>query len=91
MKFDLIKFRITDLMRCKVTGNKKEIIQIYQNFKKLEKDGQLTIVKIKNRLSTPMNDVMINFSIKGSFIICEAQLILSEAGSKADKRKKNTE
>mgnify|MGYP000887731354 CR=1 FL=1 len=48
-------------------------------------------MKIKNRLSTPLNDAMIMYLIKGSFIICEAQLILSEAGSKVDKRGKNTE
>jgi hypothetical protein len=39
MKLDLIKFRVTDLMRCQVTGNKKEIIEIYKNFKNLEAKG----------------------------------------------------
>lgn len=77
MILDLIKFRVTDLMRCMITGSKKEILQVYDNFKKLEANGDIEIVKIKNRLSTPLNDAMIIFVMKGSWIICEAQLILS--------------
>ena len=34
---------------------------------------------------------MIIFVIKDSWIICEAQLVLSESGEKIDKRSKNTE
>ena len=64
-------------MRCMITGSKKEILQVYDNFKKLEANGDIEIVKIKNRLSTPLNDAMIIFVMKGSWIICEAQLILS--------------
>lgn len=91
MNLDVIKFRVTDLMRCQVAGNKKEILQVYKNFKKLEEDGEIEIIKIKNRLSTPLNDAMLIFKIKGCWIICEAQLILSEAGDKVDKKSKNTE
>ncbi len=91
MNLDLIKFRVTDLMRCMVSGNKKEILHVYENFKRMELNGEIEIVKIKNRLSTPLNDAMIIFVIKGSWIICEAQLVLSEAGDKIDKKSKNTE
>ena len=38
----------------------------------------MKVIKIKNRLGTPLNDVMIIFTIKESFLICELQLILSE-------------
>ena len=34
---------------------------------------------------------MLIFVIKNSWIICEAQLILSDEGDKADKKSKNTE
>lgn len=91
MILDLIKFKVTDLMRCMITGSKKEILQVYENFKKLEVSGDIEIVKIKNRLATPLNDAMIIFVIKGSWIICEAQLILSESGDKIDKKSKNVE
>ncbi len=65
----------------------------------LASEGKINILKIKNRLSTPLNDVMIMFTVndfnyepqkdikmeneghkqenKGSFLICEIQLILS--------------
>ena len=88
MNLDAIKFRVTDLMRCQVSGNKKEIQQVYKNFQKLEEEDKIEIIKIKNRLSTPLNDAMIIFVIKNCWIICEAQLILSE-GEKADKKSKN--
>lgn len=91
MNLDIIKFRITDLMRCQVSGNKNEILQIYNNFKRLDEEGKIQIIKIKNRLSTPLNDAMLIFVMKGSWIICEAQLILSESGGKVDKKSKNTE
>ncbi len=35
MNLDVIKFRVTDLMRCMVSGNKKEILQVYENFKRM--------------------------------------------------------
>jgi hypothetical protein len=35
MNLDIIKFKVTDLMRCQVSGNKKEILQVYKNFQKL--------------------------------------------------------
>jgi hypothetical protein len=34
---------------------------------------------------------MLIFVLKNSWIICEAQLILSDSGDKADKKSKNTE
>ena len=41
MILDLIKFKVTDLMRCMITGSKKEILQVYENFKKLEANGDI--------------------------------------------------
>lgn len=43
---------------------------VYEKIKKLEKQGEMKIVKMKNRLGTPLNDVMIIFAIKESFLIC---------------------
>lgn len=60
---DLVKFKVTDLMRCMVTGNKKQINQIYNNFVKLDKEEKIKILKIKNRLETHLNDIMIMFMI----------------------------
>lgn len=60
---------------------------VYENIKKLEADGSLKIIKIKNRLGTPLNDVMIIFTIKESFLICELQLILTEGKGASDKFK----
>lgn len=51
--------------------------------------GIIKIIKIKNRLATPLNDVMIIFKIKNSFIICELQLILSDGYKSASNKLKN--
>ena len=65
-------------MRAMISGNKKEIIAVYDNMKFLEKEKIIKIIKIKNRLGTPLNDAMIIFMISDSFLICELQLILTE-------------
>ena len=44
--------------------------------KKLDDEGEIKIIKIKNRLDTPLNDAMIIFTMKDSFLICELQLLL---------------
>lgn len=74
---DLIKFKINDLMRCQIFGDKKKIIKVFEKFKELEEKDIIHLVKIKNRFSTPMGDAMIFFKMPKSFIICECQLILS--------------
>lgn len=70
MRLDLIKFNVTDLMRALMVGNKFEIIKVFNNLKALEKADVIKIFKIKNRLETPLNDAMIIFKMKDSFIIC---------------------
>jgi hypothetical protein len=33
---DLVKFKINDLMRCQFTGNRKELLEIYNKLTKLD-------------------------------------------------------
>ena len=84
---DLIKFTVTDLMRAQVVGNKKQILQVYNNIEELQKNNEINIIKIKNKLGTSLNDAMIIFTIKQSKLICELQLILSEGGSEIERMK----
>ena len=60
---------------------------VYSKLKWLEEDQQIKIIKIKNRFGTPLNDAMIIFTIKESYIICELQLILIEGSGASDKLK----
>lgn len=46
--------------------------------KELEKQDKIKIIRIKNRLETPLNDVLINYVFTDSFLICEIQLVLQE-------------
>lgn len=39
----------------------------------------MKILKIKSRLGTPLNDVMIIFTIKDSYLLCELQLVLKQS------------
>lgn len=57
---DFITFGVSDLLRCKCSGTKKQIKQVYE---KIEK--KFTIVRVKNRLKTSNNDFMVNFKYKG--------------------------
>jgi hypothetical protein len=59
--------------------------------KNLEKEGTIKIIKIKNRLGTSLNDAMIIFAMKDTFLICEIQLILSESSQKVNQKYKNIE
>ena len=84
---DLIKFNVTDLMRAMISGSQNDILAVYNNLKVLEKEKEIKIIKIKNRFGTPLNDAMIIFMIKDSFLICELQLILMEGQGTSEKLK----
>jgi hypothetical protein len=75
---DLVKFKINDLMRCQILGDRKKILEIYDKIIDLEQKGMLEIVKIKNRFQTPLSDAMLFLKFPFSFLICECQLVLSE-------------
>lgn len=76
-------------MRAMIVGNKFEMIKVFNNMKKLETENLIKIVKITNRLETPLNDILIIFKMSNSFLLCELQLILSDGGvqSGSDKLK----
>lgn len=61
------------------------------NLKTLEDAKIINILKIKNRLETPLNDAMIIFKMRDSFIICELQLILSDGNQSITDKLKNIE
>ena len=84
---DLIKFNVTDLMRAMVTGSQADFLEVGANLKRLEGEGELTIIKIKSRFGTPLNDAMIIFSLKDSFLLCELQLVLMEDQAGSEKLK----
>lgn len=88
---DLIKFNVTDLFRAMITGKKSEIFKVYNNMKMMEKEGKIKIIKIKNRLGTHLNDVMIIFKMEESYIICELQLILTDGQRAESSKGKNIE
>lgn len=46
---------------------------------------------MKNRLGTSLNDAMIIFTFKDTFLICEIQLILSDSTQKVNQKYKNIE
>lgn len=49
----------------------------------------IKIIKIKNRLGTSLNDAMIIFAMKDTFLICEIQLILADGQQKVNQKYKN--
>ena len=60
-----------DLLRAQCYGDIHEMRQVINN---LSEDERVTIVRVKNRLSTPNHDFLINFTFKGCQLICELQV-----------------
>lgn len=59
--------------------------------KKLENNNVIKMIRIKNRLSTPLNDCLINYMFvgaKGSFLVCEIQLILQDGAQTVNRKEK---
>ena len=77
-RLDFINFNVFDLMRASISGKKTQILEVFQNLKDAESRDEVSLIRVKNRLNTPLNDVLINFKLKDSFIICQLQLILVE-------------
>ena len=69
-RLDFINFNVFDLMRASISGKKAQILEVFQNLKDAETRNEVSLIRVKNRLNTPLNDVLINFKLKDSFIIC---------------------
>ncbi len=89
-QLDLISFNVSDLLRGMVFGDKNDLITVFNNLKKLDQTGRITIIKIKNRLESPLNDAMVIFKITESFLICELQMVLNQSTkATTDQREKS--
>ena len=63
---NLLTFKVGDLMRCKCSSHEKQILMIYKELQRLshEEPEKLRIVRIKNRLRSGTNDILINVKFK---------------------------
>jgi hypothetical protein len=79
---NLLSFKIGDLMRCKCSSKEKEILRIYEEITRISKDHpeKLKIVRIKNRLRSGTNDILMNVRFNES-ILCEIQLAIKTTTS----------
>lgn len=66
-----------DLLRCKCSSREREIIRVYEEINRIsrEQPEQLKIVRIKNRLKSGTNDILMNVRFNSS-ILCEIQLAI---------------
>ena len=60
---DLVTFKIGDMLRCKCACSEEEFIKILGVFDSLHVHSPdiLKIIRIKNRMETENNDILINF------------------------------
>lgn len=66
-------FTLGDLLRCRCSGTKEQILQVWANLKKKEEDKEIKILRVKNRLNQPTSDFLINFAFQDPnkcFLIC---------------------
>lgn len=73
---DLLSFQVLDLLRCRYVGSRQEILRIFETVQ--SRTDYFEVIRVKNKLSQSTRDLLINFKIKDSFLICEMQLSLGE-------------
>jgi hypothetical protein len=82
---NLIVFRVSDLMRSKLHCTEKDFISILKTMYMLEDDervrGKFKLLRIKNKLDDPANNIMINYVFMGR-VQCELQLSIQESKGK---------
>ena len=74
---NLLTFKIGDLLRCKFSSKQREILAIYNEICKIHENNPqlLKIIRVKNRLKTHTNDLLIIVRFKDCFN-CEIQLAI---------------
>ena len=81
---NLLSFKLSDLMRCKCHSKEREILRIYQEMDRIsdsDKQNIFKIYRVKNRLKTGSNDILINVLFKEKYL-CEVQLGVNASTSK---------
>ena len=82
---NLVVFRVSDLMRSKWKCSEGDFIALLKTMYLLENDPSMKdkfkIVRIKNKLDDPANNIMINYLFMGR-VQCELQLSTQEAKGK---------
>ena len=74
---NLIVFRVSDLMRSKLQCSEASFINVLKTMYLLDNSdlmkGKFKLVRIKNKLDNPANNIMINYLFMGK-VQCELQL-----------------
>jgi hypothetical protein len=82
---NLVSFRISDLLRSRLQCSESSFINLLNTMYLLdnseEMKGKFKIVRIKNKLDDPANNIMINYLFMGK-VQCELQLSIQEAKGK---------
>lgn len=85
---NLVAFRVADLMRSKFQCTEAQFISLLKTMYVLddsdELKGKFKLVRIKNKLDDPANNIIINFLFLGK-VQCELQLSIQEPKGKEKK------
>lgn len=76
-KLDLITFSQAGILKCRVSGSKQCIYRAYKQLRR--HTDTIQVVEVRNRLTTSSRDVSVFFRLKGSFMVCELQIVPNEA------------
>jgi hypothetical protein len=82
---NLVSFRVSDLMRSKLQCSESSLISLLNTMYMLDNSepmhGKFKLVRIKNKLDDPANNIMVNYLFMGK-VQCEMQLSIQEAKGK---------
>jgi hypothetical protein len=79
---NLVSFRVSDLMRSKLQCSESSLISLLNTMYLMDNSetmhGKFKLVRIKNKLDDPANNIMVNYLFMGK-VQCELQLSIKEA------------
>jgi hypothetical protein len=82
---NLVVFRVGDLMRSKLQCSESSFISVLKTMYLLDSSeqmrGKFKLVRIKNKLDDPSNNIIVNYLFMGK-VQCELQLSIQEAKGK---------
>jgi hypothetical protein len=82
---NLVSFRVSDLMRSKLQCSENSLISLFNTIYMLDNSeamrGKFKLIRIKNKLDLPANNIMVNYLFMGK-VQCEMQLSVQEPKGK---------
>ena len=64
---NLLSFKVGDLLRCRISSRQNQIVRLYHELHRISEaiPDKLKVIRVKNRLKSGTNDLLINVRFNG--------------------------